>query len=204
MSEQDTGEQDTKHRSSRYRPGPAVWVVLAVVALVTLGLAAGTSNDEGGNEKDGGLVVAVDGQAKLGEPAPDVAVPTFDGEQLRLSDLEGRPVVLNFWASWCAPCVAEMPAFEQVHQELGDQVTFVGINQRDQPEQAARLVRDVGVTYTLARDQEGRSFDAFGAFGMPTTVFIQADGTVVEIVTGQLDEQLLTENIETYLGVTAT
>ncbi len=195
-------EQDTK-RPSRYRPGMAVWVVAAVVALVTLGLAAATSDGGDSNGGDGGLVVAVDGQAKLGEPAPDVALPTFDGEQLRLSELQGRPLVLNFWASWCAPCVAEMPAFEQVHQELGDQVTFVGINQRDQPEQAARLARDVGVTYTLAQDAEGRSFDAFGAFGMPTTVFIQADGTVVEIVTGQLDEQLLTENIETHLGVTA-
>jgi cytochrome c biogenesis protein CcmG/thiol:disulfide interchange protein DsbE len=145
--------------------------------------------------------VVVEGVAAVGRPAPRVELPGLRGGRVRLADLRGRPVVLNFWASWCPPCLAEMPEFERVHRRLGARVAFLGVNQRDQAQAAERLARSTGVTYPLAADPAGRAFDAFGGLGMPTTVLIGADGTVADIFAGQLDETLLSERIRSVLGV---
>jgi cytochrome c biogenesis protein CcmG, thiol:disulfide interchange protein DsbE len=110
-------------------------------------------------------------------------------------------VVINFWASWCPSCVAEMPDFEKVHQDLKDEVVFIGIDQRDDRNAAEALAQQTGVTYRLAEDPDGRVFDAFGGVGMPTTAFIDADGNVVDVVTGQLSEELLREYLDRSFGV---
>jgi thiol-disulfide isomerase/thioredoxin len=145
--------------------------------------------------------VVVEGTAARGQPAPRVQLPDFQGRPVRLADFRGRPVVLNFWASWCPACIAEMPAFERLHRRLGDRVVFLGVNQRDDRGAALDLAGRTGVTYRLAVDDAGRSFDAFGGLGMPTTVLIRADGRVAEVVTGQLDEALLAEAIRRDLGI---
>jgi cytochrome c biogenesis protein CcmG, thiol:disulfide interchange protein DsbE len=127
----------------------------------------------------------------------------FDGEEFSLRDYGGSPVVVNFWASWCPSCIAEMPAFEKVHQDIGDEVAFLGIDQRDSRGPAEALAKETGVTYRLAEDPNGRLFDAFGGVGMPTTVFISAEGTVAEVVVGQLTESQLRSLIATTLGVSS-
>jgi peroxiredoxin len=166
--------------------------VLAVAALVVAGRLVGQPSTTAG--------VVVEGVAAVGRPAPRVELPGLRGGRVRLADLRGRPVVLNFWASWCPPCLAEMPEFQRVHRQLGDRVAFLGVNQRDQ-RAAEQLARSSGVTYPLAVDPAGRAFDAFGGLGMPTTVLIGADGTVADIFAGQLDETLLRERIRRALGV---
>jgi thiol-disulfide isomerase/thioredoxin len=167
--------------------------VLAAAALVLAGRLLGPPSTAAG--------VVVEGRAVVGRPAPRVELPGLRGGRVRLADLRGRPVVLNFWASWCPPCLAEMPEFQRVHRRLGDRVAFLGVNQRDQAQAAEELARSTGVTYPLAVDVAGRSFDAFGGLGMPTTVLIRADGTVADIYAGQLDETLLRERIRRVLGV---
>jgi thiol-disulfide isomerase/thioredoxin len=166
--------------------------VLAVAALVVAGRLVRQPSTTG---------VVVEGVAAVGHPAPRVELPGLRGGRVRLAALRGRPVVLNFWASWCPPCLAEMPEFERVHRRLGDRVAFLGVNQRDQAQAAEELARSTGVTYPLAVDPTGRSFDAFGGLGMPTTALIRADGTVADIFAGQLDETLLSERIRRALGV---
>jgi thiol-disulfide isomerase/thioredoxin len=148
----------------------------------------------------------VEGSARVGQSAPRVELPDLraGSRQVRLADLRGRPAVVNFWASWCPFCIAEMPAFERVHRRLGERVGFLGINQRDRRQPALALAKRTGVSYRLAFDPSGRSFDAFGGRGMPTTVFIRADGTVAEIFSGQLDEQALAHELRDWLGVTIT
>jgi peroxiredoxin len=185
---------------ARPRAGGLSWVgvvlalaVLAVAALVVAGRLVGQPSTTAG--------VVVEGVAAVGRPAPRVELPGLRGGRVRLADLRGRPVVLNFWASWCPPCLAEMPEFQRVHQRLGDRVAFLGVNQRDQLQAAEQLARSSGVTYPLAVDPAGRAFDAFGGLGMPTTVLIGADGTVADIFAGQLDETLLRERIRRALGV---
>jgi cytochrome c biogenesis protein CcmG/thiol:disulfide interchange protein DsbE len=167
--------------------------VAAVAALVVAGRLVGPPSPTAG--------VVVEGVAVVGRPAPRVELPGLRGGRVRLAELRGRPVVLNFWASWCPPCLAEMPEFERVHRRLGGRVTFLGVNQRDQLQAAEELARSTGVTYPLAVDPAGRAFDAFGGLGMPTTVLIRADGTVADIFAGQLDETLLSERIRRVLGV---
>ncbi len=84
-----------------------------------------------------------------------------------------------------------MPAFEKVHKDIDGEVAFIGIDQRDQRSAADDLARRTGVTYRLADDPGGRVFDAFGGAGMPTTVFIDAQGNISDVVTGQLSENQL-------------
>jgi peroxiredoxin len=93
-----------------------------------------------------------------------------------------------------------MPDFEKVHQDVKEQVAFIGIDQRDDRSAAEDLAHQTGVTYRLAEDPDGRVFDAFGGVGMPTTVFIDADGRVVDVVTGQLNEALLRDFINRSFG----
>jgi cytochrome c biogenesis protein CcmG, thiol:disulfide interchange protein DsbE len=176
------------------------WLVGAVVALAVLAVVGRLLAAPSGPGAATAPVV-VEGVAAVGWPAPRVELPGLHGGRVRLADLRGRPIVVNFWASWCPPCVAEMPDFERVHWRLGDRVAFLGVNQRDQPQAAEELARTTGVTYPLAVDPAGRSFDAFGGRGMPTSVLIRADGTVAEVFAGPLDEQLLVERLRSVLGV---
>jgi peroxiredoxin len=178
------------------RVGPVRLAVGVGVVLAGLLGAVGLAGQPGTT-----AAAVVEGVAGTGRPAPRVELPDFQGRRVRLADLRGRPVVVNFWASWCPGCAAEMPDFERVHRRLGDQVAFLGIAQRDTPGRASASARRTGVTYQLAVDASGRAFDAFGSRGMPTTVLIRADGTVAEVVTGQLDEERLTEQIRRHLGV---
>jgi thiol-disulfide isomerase/thioredoxin len=126
----------------------------------------------------------------------------FDGGTTTLDAYTGRPVVLNFFASWCTTCVTEMPDFEAVHQELGDRIAMVGINVLDRPADGEAVAARTGVTYDLGRDPQASIFNGFGTLGMPTTIFLRADGTVAASHTGALNRRQLLDKIRTELGVT--
>ncbi len=149
-----------------------------------------------------GAAVA-DGQASTGEPAPNVEMVDFDGEQVTLTEYLGTPVVLNFWASWCPFCIAEMPDFERVNQDTTGRVVFLGVNLQDDPGLATELAGETGVTYRLTRDPQGVVYAAFGGIGMPTTVFIDASGAVREVITGQMSESQLRSKIEEHFSIGA-
>lgn len=126
----------------------------------------------------------------------------FDGEVARLTDWRGTPMVVNFWASWCPPCVAEMrDALEPMHQEIGDRVVFLGLNLQDTPDRADAIVDQTGVTYMLGLDPAGELFTASGGFGMPTTLFIDANGSVVDSHTGAFTFDQLRSLIQSNLDV---
>lgn len=136
------------------------------------------------------------------EAAVDIPLVYLDGSTGSLSDFRGRPVVLNFWASWCPACVAELPDFQQVHSELGDEVVFIGINMQEVDRVAAdALLARSGVTFLLADDPDGAIFRSFNGFGMPTSVFITADGVVADTHSGVIVEDDLRAKIRDELGV---
>jgi cytochrome c biogenesis protein CcmG/thiol:disulfide interchange protein DsbE len=145
----------------------------------------------------------VEGEASAGASAPSVEMVGFGGETIALADYAGTPVVLNFWASWCPFCVAEMPDFEDVSNAHADQVVFVGVNLQDDAGAADGLAIETGVTYQLARDPQGVVYSAFGGIGMPTTVFIDADGVVRDVVTGQLSSEDLESKIDQHFDSNA-
>ncbi len=99
----------------------------------------------------------------------------------------GRPMVVNFFASWCAPCMQEMPDFEKVHQAYTDRVLFVGIATQDSAAKATDVVQKTGVTYDVGLDPDGLLFTKSGGLGMPTTVIVTADGKIADTHSGALD-----------------
>ncbi len=135
------------------------------------------------------------------EPVPEVRFNYFDGSEGTLADLAGTPAVINFWASWCPPCITEMPAFEAVHIELAPHVAFLGFNVGDEPGAARELAERTGVTYPLAEDPDSTIFQAFGGFGMPTTAFVTPDGMIVHMISSRLRAQDLRALIAEHLGV---
>jgi thiol-disulfide isomerase/thioredoxin len=131
----------------------------------------------------------------------DETLPTVEitdltsGDVSRLSDIDG-PAVINLWATWCAPCRAEIPAFEEVHQARGDEVRFVGINIGDDRERALTFLDEVGATYDQFSDQTGDVSTELRATSMPLTVVIDADGVVTTRHLGPLDQDGLDEAID--------
>lgn len=135
-------------------------------------------------------------------------------EELRLPELEGggtieyaayadRPLVINFFASWCPNCIAEMPDFERVHRLLGDDVAFLGVSQSDAQSASIDLARETGITYDTAIDERGAFFRAFGGQGMPTTIFIRPGGEIADVWVGQLSADALQQLIADHFGIAA-
>ncbi len=165
-----------------------------VAAVAVVALAGGGD----GTPVDAGEAAPA---APAGTPAPGLAFTTFDGATATLADYEGRPLVVNFWASWCPSCIAEMSAaFRPVQEQLGDEVAFLGMNIQDDRSAALRLVAETGVEFDLAEDPRGDLYQALGGLGMPFTVFISADGLVVAEHNGPLTEGQLADRIEAAFG----
>jgi peroxiredoxin len=126
----------------------------------------------------------------------DLTYATFDGGEANFVAYAGTPLVINFFARTCPPCVSEMPEFERVFNELRGEVAFVGISTDPRQQDAQTLVEETGVTYDLGWDPDGRLFAEFGGFAMPTTVFVTADGIVSEVWSGVLSADELQSKIE--------
>ena len=158
------------------------WATVAVAALaVALAVAVAARRD----------------RDAAGTPVGAAAeLETLDGGTTTLADYRGKPLVLNFFASWCPPCLAEMPGFERVHQDLAGRVGFLGVNLQDRVTDGRAVVEQTGVTYDIARDPDGDLFAAFGGIAMPTTVFIDADGNIVDVQSGELSAGGLADRID--------
>lgn len=121
-----------------------------------------------------------------GDAAPSLEAPMLDGDAtLALDDLRGKPVLLNFWASWCVPCEAEARYLEAAHEAYGAEIEFVGVNVKDARSDALAFVDRYDVGYTQVRDEDLEWYDSFGLTGQPETFLIDSDGEVVEHVTGE-------------------
>jgi cytochrome c biogenesis protein CcmG, thiol:disulfide interchange protein DsbE len=171
-------------------------VAVAALTLAACGTAASPSSDP--------TATVPTAPATFEDTAPrlpEVTATWFDGSVTSLADLVGTPTVVNFWASWCPPCIAEMPDLEAVHQQADGQVRFVGINTQDTDDRAADLVDQTGVTYELVRDPDGGLFRAFGSFGMPSTFYVDARGVIVGRHTGLLTRDALIADLQEHLGV---
>ncbi len=126
-------------------------------------------------------------------PAPQFRLPSLTDEaaMVAIADFRGRPVVLNFWATWCLPCRREMPLLAAADRRLGGAVSFVGVNYQDSTDEALALLADTGVTYPSGMDVDGEVGRSYGLYGMPTTVFIAADGRIVGRYLGEMSATTL-------------
>ena len=125
------------------------------------------------------------------EPAVDFGLKLFTGEEIQLSEFIGSVVVLNFWASWCPPCIDEMPSFETIYQEYKDEgVLFVGVAVSDTETRAGSLANQLGITYPLGLDP-GHISTVYHVTTMPTTFFIDRDGNISRKLQGAVNEGAL-------------
>lgn len=124
-----------------------------------------------------------------GRRAPEFRLNRLDdpNRAVSLADFRGRPLVLNFWASWCVPCRKEMPAFESVSSELKGRVEFLGVNEQDTRPGALDLVAKTGVRYPSVVDPGGTLMSAYGFRGLPNTAFVSPDGEVLEVHFGEIN-----------------
>ena len=127
----------------------------------------------------------------INKPAPDVLIQRLDGGgSLRLSSLKGRPAVVNFWATWCVPCIQEHTTLTSGARANPD-VAFVGIVYEDSSENARAFLAQRGTSYPSFVDEDGKAAIAFGIYGVPETFFIDAQGTITDKYVGPLDDETL-------------
>lgn len=140
------------------------------------------------------------GVLEVGDKALNFTLLDLDGNPVSLADYAGRPVIVNFWATWCAPCRIEMPELQAAYDAYqDDELAILALNQ-DEPVDVARdyFVDEIGLTFTALLDDNSAIATAFGTFGLPTTYFIDGEGTITAIHRGPMTY----EQIEGYLAET--
>ncbi len=137
-------------------------------------------------------------QAKV--KAPDFVVYDKDGNKVGLSDYLGKPVVLNFWASWCGPCASEMPDFEEAYKERGDEIQFLMVNLTDgyqeTMESATEYIQEQGFTFPVFYDTESNAANTYATYSIPMTFFIDSEGYMAARATGALDSATLKKGLD--------
>lgn len=131
------------------------------------------------------------------ELAPDFTVFDGEGNKVKLSDHIGKPVVVNFWATWCGFCVEEMPAFENAYKKYKDDVVFMMINASESEEVSLAFVREKGYTFPLYYDKSLSATYAYGVSGIPFTLVIDKYGSVYGYQSGMLSQEVLNSVLET-------
>ena len=139
-------------------------------------------------------------------PVPDGTFYDMEGNTVKLSDFRGKPVVLNFWASWCGPCKSEMPDFDSAYAEYADRVHFLMVNvtdgYRETQSTASEFIAQSGYGFPVYLDKDAATSAYYGVNSLPTTFFIDADGYLVTYATGALNMENLQKGLRMILGQT--
>ena len=138
------------------------------------------------------------------QSAPDFTFYDLEGNAHKLSDFRGKPVILNFWASWCGPCKSEMPDFEKMYQQYGDQIHFLMVNltdgQQETVESASSFIAGQGYTFPVYYDSAVEGAIAYGVNAVPVTYFLDKEGNFAAWGQGALSAQSLQSGIDMLLG----
>lgn len=156
--------------------------------------AAGPALAQKSIDVDPNIEIAV----RPGEPAPEFRLKTLGGSPVVLSELKGRPVIVNFWATWCPPCRVEMPMLataQQTHQDAGLEVLAVNLTDQEYLKDVRKFAAELGIPFRVALDEKGRVRSRYGLVALPTTVFIGADGTVRVVHSGPITAAALDRHL---------
>ncbi len=126
---------------------------------------------------------------------PELTLTDRNGEEVKISDFFGKPIVINFWATWCGFCVEEFPAFENAYEKYGDDVAFVMINSGETVEKAEAFIKEKGYSFPIYFDLNGKASINYNVSGFPTTFFVEADGELAYKKVGAITEGELVSRI---------
>lgn len=162
-------------------------LIVLIIALLAYTLWNGLS-EKGDIETPSQLV---------GRAAPEFALKSFNGEEVKLSDFRGKTLLVNFWASWCHPCREEAPALERAYMSLShNQVEFIGINIMDDRKSAEEYIKSFGGSFVNIYDPENRVHLDYGVGGVPETFFVNPNGIITGKHRGPLTEKMIMSYIE--------
>lgn len=177
-----------------------LFIAIAVFAYNTLSKKVSPQNNIDVTQSKGEVSQSKQDEEKEKTKAPDFTVLDADGNAVKLSDLFGKPIVLNFWASWCPPCKSEMPEFNKVYEGLGEDITFMMVDladgQRETKEKGAQYVKEQGFSFPVYFDTEQDAANKYGIASIPTTIFIDKDGYIVTGAQGAIDAKTLQKGID--------
>ena len=182
-----------------------IWVLAFAVVI----LGASRLYDQLSGQMEIGLATTPVETEEAGETearasaAPDFTVYDLDGNAHKLSDFHGKPVILNFWASWCGPCKMEMPDLEKAWQKYGDQIQFMLVNLADGSQETVEagsaFIKEQGYTFPVFYDTAMEGAYAYGVSGIPVTYFINAEGVFVAYYQGAMSAEILQQGIDMLL-----
>ncbi len=144
------------------------------------------------------VVAAVDvrtPQPAVDHPAPNFTLTTLTNETFTLQEAQGKPIVLNFWATWCGPCQRELPALQAAAERYGDRVLILGVDQGESVEVVQRYVDEKGLTFAIPLDSDFAVSGLYNVRGLPTTYFIDSQGIIRQIWLGEMNSITLAEGV---------
>ena len=142
-------------------------------------------------------LTGLSGITMVNRPAPDFTITTFKGDKISLGELRGKPVVINFWASWCPPCREEAPLLEHTWRVYkGRGVAFIGVDIQDKKEDALAYIREFDITYPNGPDPTGEISIDYGVSGLPVTFFVSRDGKIIRRWVGALQRGVIISAVE--------
>ncbi len=172
----------------------ARWKFLILGLLVVGVVWIGVNRVPGGG---GEAANALPPAPAVGHPAPDFTVTTLAGEPFTLSELRGKPVVLNFWATWCPPCRAELPELQAAAQRYDGEIVIAGVNQAEAAGQVREFADAMGLGFVIPLDADAQVSRKYGARSLPTTFFIDREGVIRQIQIGPVTEATLAQLLRT-------
>jgi DsbE subfamily thiol:disulfide oxidoreductase len=175
---------------------PRIILMIALSAALALGLLAGCPGQPAtnGDTTEPSENEVTTGPPEVGKPAPDFKLDALDGQTVVLSQLQGTPVLLNFWATWCGPCRSEMPLLQHIHEE-GYGVMLLTVNVAEGSSDVSQFMDSYGFSFTVLLDQQAAVAQKYNVMGIPTSFFIDGEGIIREIKVGAFTNQVEIENI---------
>jgi peroxiredoxin len=180
-----------------------LWLGLIAVIVIAGGVWVGFDIIPSSDVSTTAATTGLEPAPVADHPAPEFTLNTLDGQEVSLSDFRGRPVIINFWATWCGPCRVEMPHFQEAytaHQNNGLVILGVNLTERDVVTEVPGFIDEFGLTFPIVLDESGEVAKTYKAFGQPASVFVDKDGIVHEVFYGPVNKAFIDARVAEMLA----